>query len=232
MLAGSKSFAAFPASCRPWQQHLASAKPRRAALLTRARYGSRRRWWSDAWEDEPGSEPAGLDGGAAARPEQVTTIFCSDGSVVRLGAVPNPALAELERQRRQGQQGGLEADLLGGGRGNTAPLPLPREQGLCIGSVFTISATNGIDAARRLNLCGFCFSTEQLFERVEETVLRRGGEIFETRRQLKSGVHEVLHMSLAIPLLFGVPPEYERLKRGVIQGGGVIESVQRQWLIY
>lgn len=47
-----------------------------------------------------------------------------------------------------------------------------------------------------------------------------------------SGVHEVLHMSLAIPLLFGVPPEYERLKRGVIQGGGVIESVQRQWLIY
>lgn len=108
------------------------------ALVQRARYGSRRRWWSDAWEDEPGSEPAGLDGGAAARPEQVTTIFCSDGSVVRLGAVPNPALAELERQRRQGQQGGLEPDLLGGGRGNTAPLPLPREQGLCIGSVFTI----------------------------------------------------------------------------------------------
>lgn len=204
--------------------------------------------------------------------------------------------------------------------GHNSPLaPLPAR-----------SATNGIDAARRLNLCGFCFSTEQLFERVEETVLRRGGEIFETRRQLKrwavlrparcwalpglpdvapagdmgaaepgtvpgpvwmecwcgavfelrsgaskaqcqdivvgcrppmhlpalpclpsppalpswqspafphvpphcSGVHEVLHMSLAIPLLFGVPPEYERLKRGVIQGGGVIESVQRQWLIY
>ena len=35
-------------------------------------------------------------------------------------------------------------------------------QGLCIGSVFTISATNGIDAARRLNLLGFCFSTEQV----------------------------------------------------------------------
>ncbi len=47
-----------------------------------------------------------------------------------------------------------------------------------------------------------------------------------------SGVHEVLHMSLAIPLLFGVPPEYERLKRGVIQGGGVIERVQREWIIY
>lgn len=48
----------------------------------------------------------------------------------------------------------------------------------------------------------------------------------------RSGVHEVLHMSLAIPLLFGVPPEYERLKRGVIQGGGVIERVQREWIIY
>ncbi|KAL4421153.1 hypothetical protein ABPG77_000788 [Micractinium sp. CCAP 211/92] len=203
--------------------------------MQHARYGSRRRWWSDAWEDDPGNEPGGpssLDGGSAARSEQVTTIFCSDGSVVQLGAVPNPALAELERRRQQRVEDGLGADLLGSAADGAAPLPLPREQGLCIGSVFTISATNGIDAARRLNLLGFCFSTEQLFKRVEETVLRRGGEIFETRRQLKSGVHEVLHMSLAIPLLFGVPPEYERLKRGVIQGGGVIERVQREWIIY
>ncbi|KAL4451737.1 hypothetical protein ABPG75_007399 [Micractinium tetrahymenae] len=200
--------------------------------VQRARHGSRRRWWSDAWEEDEPSCDSSLDGGSAARPEQVTTIFCSDGSVVRLGAVPNPALAELERQRQQRRAGGSAADLLGGGAGSAAPLPLPHEQGLCIGSVFTISATNGVDAARRLNLLGFCFSTEQLFERVEETVLRRGGEIFETRRQLKSGVHEVLHMSLAIPLLFGVPPEYERLKRGVIQGGGVIERIQQQWVIY
>lgn len=97
--------------------------------------------------------------------------------------------------------------------------------------MFTISATNGIDAARRLNLLGFCFSTEQLFERVEDTVLRRGGEVFETRRQLKSGVHECLHMAVAIPYLFGVPPEYERLEAGVKAGGGYIERIQREWFI-
>lgn len=52
-------------------------------------------------------------------------------------------------------------------------------------SVFSISASNGVDMARRLTLLGFCYSAEQLFERVEDTVLARGGEVWETQRQLK-----------------------------------------------
>lgn len=65
------------------------------------------------------------------------------------------------------------------------PLPTAAEQGLCIGGLFTIRATNGTDATRRLNFFGFCQSTEFLFERVEDAVVSRGGEIFETERQLK-----------------------------------------------
>ncbi|PSC69556.1 hypothetical protein C2E20_6995 [Micractinium conductrix] len=201
------------------------SQPRRGAAA-HARYG--RRWWSDAWmegDGEPGGTGGAFDGGSAPRADQQTTIFCKDGSVVRLGAFPHPLLDE-RRSERSGGGGEMGAPLAG------APLPLPEEQGLCIGSVFTISATNGIDAARRLNLLGFCFSTEQLFERVEDTVLRRGGEVVMTQRKLNSGVHECLHMRVAIPLLFGVPPEYERLRAGVIQGGGVIERVTRDWIIY
>ena len=48
----------------------------------------------------------------------------------------------------------------------------------------------------------------------------------------RSGVHECLHMTVAIPLLFGVPPEYERLKAGIKSGGGIIDRVTREWVIY
>lgn len=60
----------------------------------------------------------------------------------------------------------------------------------------------------------------------------RGGEVFvRERRVALSGVHEYLHMTVAIPLLFGVPPEYERLKKGIKTGGGIIEKVYREWLL-
>ena len=45
-------------------------------------------------------------------------------------------------------------------------------------------------------------------------------------------MHECLHMTVAIPLLWGVPPEYERLEAGIKTGGGIIERVVRQWVIY
>lgn len=147
--------------------------------MQRARHGPRRRWWSESWEaDDAGAEGWGLDGplapGSSDAPifvDQITTFFCSDGSVVQLGATPH-LLQQLERR---GAQRRSEGDTL----------PLPGEQGLCIGSVFRISATNGIEPSRRVNLAGFCFSTEQLYERVEDTVLARGGEVFETQRLLK-----------------------------------------------
>ena len=153
------------------------------------------------------------------------------------------------------------------------------------------SATNGLDCTRRINLLGFCQSTEHLHEAVEAAVVRRGGEVFEAERHLsrwgvggwggwqgvgvgglvvrwgraagqrawcgraprahapppphptpphppppppphhRSGVHERLRMAVAIPLLWGVPPEYERLHRSIQTAGGIIDRVYREWHI-
>ena len=108
-------------------------------------------------------------GGAEA--EAVTTFFCADGAVVQLGARPTRLQILERRSARRSAPGDA--------------LPLPADQGLCVGGSFAISATNGISPSRRINLAGFCYSTEQLFERVEDTVLQRGGEVFETHLQLK-----------------------------------------------
>lgn len=70
------------------------------------------------------------------------------------------------------------------------PLPSFEEQGLCIGATFSLAATNGRDPDRRINILGFCQSIDVLNEAVEETVCRRGGEVLEQERKLKSGVHE------------------------------------------
>ena len=39
-------------------------------------------------------------------------------------------------------------------------------------------------------------------------------------------------MIVAIPLLWGVPPEVDHLTAGIKCGGGIIENVTRQWVIY
>lgn len=57
------------------------------------------------------------------------------------------------------------------------PLPTWQEQGLCIGNTFWVTATNGLDIYRRLNLMGYCRCTELLSDVVEHTVLSSGGEI-------------------------------------------------------
>jgi hypothetical protein len=38
-------------------------------------------------------------------------------------------------------------------------------------------------------------------------------------------------MNIALPFLFGVPPQYEKLKRGIRSGGGIIDRVYREWLL-
>lgn len=148
-------------------------------LWQHARRGSQRRWWQEPWGEDGGTEGWGPDGplppsssgGALPSAEQVITFFCCDGSMVQLGARPSP----LQQAERRSARRHSAAD----------SMPLPEEQGLCIGSVFTIRATNGHDVKRKLDLRGFCFSTERLFERVEDTVLARGGEVFEAERLLK-----------------------------------------------
>ncbi|KAG1354985.1 hypothetical protein COCNU_07G010970 [Cocos nucifera] len=49
-------------------------------------------------------------------------------------------------------------------------------QGLCLGALFDIAATNGLDMGRRLCIFGFCRSIEMLSDVVEDTVLEHGGE--------------------------------------------------------
>ncbi|XP_013633768.1 PREDICTED: uncharacterized protein LOC106339487 isoform X3 [Brassica oleracea var. oleracea] len=49
-------------------------------------------------------------------------------------------------------------------------------QELCLGALFDIAATNGLDMGRRLCIYGFCRSVEMLSDVVEDTVLEYGGE--------------------------------------------------------
>ncbi|EIE27571.1 hypothetical protein COCSUDRAFT_52208 [Coccomyxa subellipsoidea C-169] len=112
------------------------------------------------------------------------------------------------------------------------PLPTEQEQGLCVGASFRIAATNGADPKRRLHLLGFCRSVNSLSEVVEDAVLRRGGSVMLHHVETKSGVHEVLKMTVAIPLLYGIPPEYEYLRSAISSGGGIVEKMSRQWHMY
>lgn len=101
---------------------------------------------------------------------QIVTILGMDGTLTTIPSLPHK-LRALER--------------LTAPRVDRSPLPTGEEQGLVVGSIFTISATNGLEPTRRINLLGFCQSIDYLFETVEETVVMWGGEVFETERQLK-----------------------------------------------
>ncbi|CAK0740187.1 hypothetical protein CVIRNUC_001231 [Coccomyxa viridis] len=117
-------------------------------------------------------------------------------------------------------------------RVDQAPLPTVDEQGLCVGACFTIAATNGADPSRRLAMLGFCRSVSDLSEVVEDAVLSCGGKIVLNQIELKSGIHEILKMTVAIPLLNGVPPQHEYLRSAISSGGGIVEKMYRQWQMY
>ncbi|RZC70517.1 hypothetical protein C5167_033674 [Papaver somniferum] len=102
-------------------------------------------------------------------------------------------------------------------------------QGLCLGALFDIAATNGLDMGRRLCIFGFCRSIEMLSDVVEETVLEIGGEIVATEKASNGCLQEKLKMTVAVPLLWGVPPASEPLHLAVRTGGGIIEKVYWQW---
>ncbi|XP_057534477.1 uncharacterized protein LOC130812867 isoform X2 [Amaranthus tricolor] len=48
------------------------------------------------------------------------------------------------------------------------------KQSLCLGALFDIAATNGLDMGRRLCIIGFCRSIEMLSDVVEDSVLEQG----------------------------------------------------------
>ncbi|CAL5223701.1 g6255 [Coccomyxa viridis] len=158
------------------------------------------------------TSPSFWDSGPLKRQKQVITLLTADGFVTL------PSWSEFEVPRRF--------------RAEQAPLPTAEEQGLCLGACFTIAATNGADPSRRLNMLGFCRSVNDLSEVVEDAVLSRGGKIVVNQIELKSGLHEFLKMTVAIPLLNGIPPQHEYLRSAISSGGGIVERMYRQWQMY
>lgn len=114
---------------------------------------------------------------------------------------------------------------------NRPRLPTWEEQGLCIGASFLVAATNGHDPSRRVNYYGFCQSVDYLFESVEDAVVRNGGEILDEERSVKSGIHEMLRLTVAVPFLWGVPPQVDAVSLAIKTGGGIIEKQYLQWVI-
>ena len=107
-------------------------------------------------------------------------------------------------------RGGAQVDL-------QQPLPTVEEQGLCIGATFGIKAYNGRDGGRRINVLGFCRSVEMLHDHVAAALHIRGGEI--VAHEYKSeGLHENLKLTVALPYLWGVPPELDSLNTAIKDG--------------
>ncbi|XP_004249482.1 uncharacterized protein [Solanum lycopersicum] len=102
-------------------------------------------------------------------------------------------------------------------------------QSLCLGALFDIAATNGLDMGRKLCIIGFCRSIEMLSDVVEDTVLEHGGEIVSAEKASKGDMQEKLTMTVAVPLLWGVPPASERIHLAVRNGGGIVDKVFWRW---
>ncbi|KAF6140249.1 hypothetical protein GIB67_000297 [Kingdonia uniflora] len=165
-----------------------------------------------------------VDGDSAIQwvPQDRVTLFTTDG-LVQIGGstVPRRISSSDKKQGKskasQRFQRFQESDYM------------DPKQGLCLGALFDIAATNGLDMGRRLCIFGFCRSIEMLSDVVEDTVLEHGGEVVVTEKASKGGLQEKLTMTVAVPLLWGVPPASETLHLAVQSGGGIVEKVYWQW---
>lgn len=119
---------------------------------------------STAHNNPPSSNPL-----APCHSQESVAILGLDGTIVTLP--PRLPLAAAWR-------GGNPT------RDAAAPLPAPADQGLSIGSVFSIQASNGRDATRRVRLLGFCQGVDRLHGAVEAAVLRRGGAVVHVERHV------------------------------------------------
>lgn len=68
-------------------------------------------------------------------------------------------------------------------------------------------------------ISGSHFSKEPLFEI----------QVVAAEKASKGGMHEKLTMTVAVPLLWGVPPASETLHVAVRSGGGIVDKVYWQW---
>ena len=179
----------------------------------------RYQWWNDDWMTQDFERER----------QEVITIFGRDGSMTSIPPfIPCYDVCGSENQWEN--HGGLQSS---GNKQQVAALPSTEEQGICVGSVFSISATNGYDVSRRIHVSGFCQSIDFLFEQVEGSVRVRGGEVMNVKRELSGSdmLCESLTLALALPLLWHIPPEHEKLKKGIERGGGIIHKIYNEWFI-
>lgn len=54
-------------------------------------------------------------------------------------------------------------------------------------------------------------------------------QVVTAEKASKEGLQEKLSMTVAVPLLWGVPPASETLHFAVRSGGGIVEKVYWQW---
>lgn len=154
--------------------------------------------------------------------EDIVTLFTTDGLIQIGGSLIPHQSSAMERKQSRGK----------------APVRYRRfreedymnpKQGLCLGAIFDIVATNGLDKGRRLCVFGFCRSIEMLSDVVEDTVLEQGGEVVVAAKGNWGGLNEKLSMRVAVPLLWGVPPAVDTLNYAIRCGGGIVEKVSCQW---
>uniref|UniRef100_A0A7N0TTV0 DUF7811 domain-containing protein n=1 Tax=Kalanchoe fedtschenkoi TaxID=63787 RepID=A0A7N0TTV0_KALFE len=154
--------------------------------------------------------------------EETVTLFTADGLIQIGGSLVPRRVSPVDKKR------GKSKDVKRLQRFQESDYMDP-QQGLCLGALFDIAATNGLDRGRRLCIFGFCRSIEMLSDVVEDTVLEHGGEVVAAQKATKGGLHEKLTMKVAVPLLWGVPPASETLHLAVQSGGGIVEKVYWQW---
>eukprot|EP00271_Cylindrocystis_brebissonii_P014043 TRINITY_DN3497_c1_g2_i1.p1 TRINITY_DN3497_c1_g2~~TRINITY_DN3497_c1_g2_i1.p1 ORF type:complete len:291 (+),score=47.43 TRINITY_DN3497_c1_g2_i1:273-1145(+) len=207
--------------------------------------GSNRRWWlSDSspsfgpgdsdpygpypWEegDSKASEEARGLGAEKAHLEWVQepeiTLLTSEGAV-KIGG---------NRSRRRVQRPSSSGRALSGRSGGVRFREedfMDANQQLCLGALFDIAATNGLDSGRRFCVVGFCRSIEMLCTVVEDSVREQGGEIVVLEKNSSEGLHEKLHLTVALPLLWGVPPALDTLHYAIRTGGGIVDRMYNRW---
>ncbi|KAG6483915.1 hypothetical protein ZIOFF_060701 [Zingiber officinale] len=158
-------------------------------------------------------------------PQDRITLFTSEGLIQIGGSLVPHRFSPIKKREGKSQlsqkvQRFQESDYM------------DPDQGLCLGALFNIAATNGLDRRRRMCFFGFCRSIEMLSDVVEDTVVEHGGEVVTAEKVSSEGLQEKLTMTVVVPLLWGVPPASDTLRVAVRSGGGILEKVYWQWIFF
>ncbi|CAH9114338.1 unnamed protein product [Cuscuta epithymum] len=175
----------------------------------------------DAFGDYPWDSSGSSDPSVQWVQEDKVTLFTTDGLIQIGGNFVPQRISDKKRGKvkiAKRVQRYKESDYM------------DPHQVLCLGSLFDIAATNGLDMGRKLCILGFCRSVEMLSDVVEDIVLEQGGEVVCAEKGSNDGgLNERLTMTVSVPFLWGVPPASETLRVAIRIGGGIVEKVYWRW---